>query len=205
MRLMKLAGFLTAIFGWQLCWSNPIYYEVENLGGDVWQYSYTAGNETGAAIDWFTIFFDFDLYAFDLVAGPFGDEVDPNAVGGPADWEVFVAPPEPLFPGPADDQPGFFDAFALGPFIEPDDLLSGFTVVFTWLGEGTPGVQPHTLYGDDLQPLLGDNLLTRPLLAGDVPEPGTLLLFVAGLLGLTAVRRRRTSICGLLAVVWAAA
>ncbi len=50
----------------------------------------------------------------DLVSGPFGEEVDPATYDGPADWDLLVAPPDGLFPGDPDNQPGFYDGFAFG-------------------------------------------------------------------------------------------
>lgn len=181
MRSLTLSALLVLMLGSQPAWSNPIFYEVENLGGDAWQYTYTAGNETAGPIDWFTIFFDFDLYSFNLISGPFGDEVDPASYDGPADWDIFVAPPELLFPGSADNQPGFFDAFALELPIGPGGLVGGFDMTFEWLGVGMPGAQPFTLFGDDLLPTFGDNLFTQPLQVTSVPEPGALLLLGTGL------------------------
>lgn len=170
--------------------SNPIFYEVENLGGSTWQYTYTVGNETGTPIDQFTIFFDPNLYAFDLIAGPGGLQVDPAIYAGPAGWDIFVAPPDPLFPGPADDQFGFYDGLGLGTDVAPGELLSGFTIEFTWLGSGAPGSQPFTLFGDDLLDEFNDNFFTQPLVQ-PIPGPATLLLLIPGLLGLALLRGDR--------------
>ncbi|MBT8135657.1 MAG: PEP-CTERM sorting domain-containing protein [Gammaproteobacteria bacterium] len=173
-----------------LAQANPIFYEVENLSGDTWQYTYTVGNETAAPIDQFTIFFDPDLYAFDLIAGPGGLQVDPAIYSGPAGWDLFVAPPDLLFPGPDDDQFGFFDGLALAAGVAPGELLSAFTIEFTWLGMGTPGSQPFTLFEEDLLDEFGDNLFTQPLFT-PMSEPATVLLI--GLGGLLLAARRRGS------------
>ncbi|NGX17231.1 PEP-CTERM sorting domain-containing protein [Wenzhouxiangella sp. XN24] len=167
--------------------ANPIFYEVENISGDQWQYTYTVGNETDASIDWFTIWFDPALYAFDTVGTGDDVEVDPDAFAGPDLWSVLVAAPDPLFdPPPTDDQFGFYDACVGGIFcdqgnegaVAPGSRVSGFTMLFTWRGTGTPGSQPFTLGGD----WLPTDLVTEPLVAGPVPvpEPGTL-----GLLGMS--------------------
>jgi hypothetical protein len=171
--------------------ASPIFYEAENLSGDRWEYTYTVGNETAGEIDWFTIFFAPDLYAFDtIVVGP-DEEVDPDTFAGATDWDVIVAAPEPLFPGSSDNQPGFYDAFAFGDPVFPGSRVSGFTIAFTWLGDGAPGSQPFTLFGEDLLPVLGDNLFTEPLNAGPVPvpEPGTLGLLTASVALLGFARR----------------
>ncbi len=153
--------------------ASPIFYWTKHVEGDRWQYDYAVGNEIGTDIDWFTIWFDPSLYELDTVDFGFGEEVDPDSYVGPAEWDIFVAAPDPLFtPPPTDDQFGFYDAFAFGDPVSPGQLVSGFSITFTWLGDGTPGSQPFTLFGDDLLPELQDNYFTQ------VPEPGTL-----GLLG----------------------
>ncbi len=181
-----VAGAVMALAG-TAALANPIFYEVENLGADTWQYTYTVGNETASPIDQFTIFFDPSLYAFDLVSTPGGLQVDPSVYSGPADWDVLVAPPDLLFPGPDDDQFGFYDALGLATAVEPGDLVTAFSIQFTWLGTGTPGSQPFTLFGDDLLPVLGENFFTQPLVVA-VSEPATFLLMALG--SLFAVRRR---------------
>ncbi len=76
--------------------------------------------------------------------------------------------------------------------VGPGELLGGFSMTFNWLGTGAPGSQPFTLFGDNLPlDLNGYTLFTQPLNAHPVPEPGTLTLLGAGLLGLMGVRRRR--------------
>lgn len=192
MRILKLSTLLAFIIGCQTAWSDPIFYEVDDLGdGDAttWQYNYTVGNQTGGDIDWFTIFFDPLLYVFDLTVTPDGfEEVDPNIFDGPADWDVFVAPPDEFF---GVLEYGFYDGFALGDFIVPGELVGGFSIVFTWLGDPdtAPGSQPFTLFGDGLP----DNptLFTQQMVVA-VPEPGTLTLFCIGLLALGISRRRLT-------------
>lgn len=184
MRLWPQFVLVSLLIGPVNAWANPIYFEVDNISGDVWQYTYTVANNTGANINWFSIFFDFDLYEFDLISDPMGDLVDPGIFGGPVGWDLLVLPPDPLFPGPADDQPGLYDGFALGAPIAPGEFVAGFTIQFHWLGTGTPGSQPFTLFGEDLLPVLSDNFFTQPF---PVTEPGTLLLLCVGLL---FVRRR---------------
>jgi hypothetical protein len=189
MRALKLTMLLAGLFGAQAAVSSPIFYEVESLGGNTYRYNYTVGNEIGEPIDWFTIWFDPELYWFDFDA----------VAGGPAGWDVFVAPPEFLFPGDPDNQYGLFDACGFfddflpcdgAAAILPGELIGGFSIVFDWLGAiGTmPGSQPFTLFGDDLP----DNplLFTQPLASVAVSEPATLGLFGSALLMLGLMRRR---------------
>lgn len=148
--MKKLTGLFGAalLAASPLAYASPIYYEVDNLGGDRWQYHYTLGNDTDAPIDWFTIFFDPELYAFETE----GEEVVPVTYSGAIDWDVFVAAPELLFPGSSDNQPGIYDACLSGDeclvsngAVAPGELVSGFSMIFTWLGTGTPGSQAFTL------------------------------------------------------------
>ncbi|NNF17408.1 MAG: hypothetical protein HKN70_11730 [Gammaproteobacteria bacterium] len=171
MNKFKIAALCALMTATQMTWASPIFYEVENLGGTTWQYTYHVGNDTAGPIDLFSIFFDIDLYSFDLISGPTGFEVDPAVYAGPADWDVSVAPPDPFFPGPADDQPGIFNGVALAAPVNPGDLLSDFTIVFDWLGPGAPGSQPFTLFGTDLLPVFDDNFFTQPLPVVSVSEP----------------------------------
>ena len=188
MQAPRLAALLRLIVA-QQAFADPIFYEVENLGGDEWRYSYTVGNDTGGPIDWFTIWFDPALYEFSLVdlGGP-DLEVDPGDYDGPADWDLFVAAPDPLFPGPIDDQFGFYDAFCFFCAVEPGTETSGFTMIFTWLGgpATAPGPQPFTLFGENLP---ADPTLFTELRTASVAEPGTLALLALGLLGVAARRR----------------
>ena len=77
--------------------ATVIFYEVQNLGGTTWEYSYTVENDTlGSDIEEFTIYFDLGLYE-NLVV-----------VSTPADWDPLVIEPDANIP---DD--GFYDALAL--------------------------------------------------------------------------------------------
>lgn len=198
MHSLKLSAVLALLLGSQLALSSPIFYEVENVGGDTWQYTYSVGNETGSIIDWFTIFFDPALYLFDLVVDPFGfEEVDPNVLDGPAGWDLFAAPPDFFFPGSPDNSEGLFDVCGFvddflpcfgNAAVNPGALVGGFTVRFDWLGGpgSTPGSQPFTLFGEDLPAT--PTLFTQPVA---VSEPGSLTLLGVGLLLLLFGRRRR--------------
>lgn len=190
MRVLKLLIVLPMVLGLRIASADPIYYEAENLGGNTWRYDYTVANDTGAPIDWFTIFFDPLAYAFEMLAPAFF-EVDPSIVGNPDGWDILVAAPDPFFPGSPDDQSGFYDGFALfAPPIAPGESLGGFSIEFEWLGAGTPGSQPFTLGGLGLGE--GPARFTEPFPTVSVSEPGTLLLLATGLAAL-ARRRRSTS------------
>lgn len=203
MRSLKLSTMMVLIFGVQIASADPIFYDVENIGGDTWQYTYTVGNETGGIIDWFTIFFDPLLYAFDLTTDADGfEEVDPNIASGPDGWDIFVAPPDFFFPGSADNSDGFFDACGFlddflpcfgDAFVDTGQLVGGFSIAFDWLGGPgtTPGSQPFTLYGDGLP--TNPTSFTQLMTPVSVPEPGSFALLLTGLMVLLGRRRRNLS------------
>lgn len=162
--------------------ASPIFYEVENLGGDRWRYSYTVGNETSDPIESFRIYFDFGLYEFALVEvevdGIPAFAVDPADYSAPSGWDVFVAPTDEIFGLELD---GFYDAWFLDMPLAPGSLLAGFRVDFRYVGEGMPGSQFFELLDEFGLEVLGSGF-TRPLAAVGVREPGTLGLLVLGLL-----------------------
>ena len=165
---LLFAGVITKAYAF------PISYQVHNLSGNVWEYTYTVANDASSSFDIeeFTVFFDFTLYE-NLFA--------PTA---PAGWDPIAIQPDPLLP---DD--GFYDALALTSGIAPGQSLNDFSVGFTWLGTGKPGDQRF----DIVDPITFETLLTGQTQVS-VPEPGVLLLFCTGLLVLFGVSTMKSSI-----------
>ncbi len=174
--LLFLSLLLGSLLG-GIAVANPIFYEAVNEGGDQWRYNYTIGNETSFEIEQFTVYFDYDLYEFSLVAS----QVDPNVYEAPGDWDAFVAPTDIILDVEED---GFFDAFSLVDLVVPGDLISGFSVSFTYLGSGMPGSQFFEFFGFDVDgnEVSGDSFTELMSMAQPVPEPGTLVLMGLGLL-----------------------
>lgn len=144
--------------------SASIFYEVDALGGNSYNYHYTIENQTVDPIEEFTIFFELGLYENLVVTTT------------PLDWDSFVAQPDAQLP---DD--GFFDSLALVSGIQFGDLLSGFSVQFDYLGAGTPGSQ----FFEIIDPITFDPIsdgFTQPLQSSNVPEPSTVFLIALGLL-----------------------
>jgi len=160
---------------WSTSDATTIVYDLSNVAGNTWQYDFTITNDTlPGAIDEFTVFFDRNLFE-NLQAG-----------SQPADWDPFVAQPDPSIP--AD---GFFDVLALAGGIDPGTTLGGFQVLVDFLGTSTPGNPYFTIVDPNSFATIAEGV-TRSSVAAQVPEPGTLALFAAALLaaGMTGARRR---------------
>jgi len=159
----------------QTGFANTIFFTVDNLGGNAWEYNYTLSH-TGAAgdptLEAFSIFFDLGLYE------------NLSVSGSPADWDSIVFQPDPGLP---DD--GIFDSFALVVGIDPGEIVAGFSVIFDFLGVGAPGEQFFEFYDPFDFSVIADGI--TELQAVSVPEPASLSLFAAGLMIIAFGMRRR--------------
>lgn len=143
--------------------STEISYTVTNLDSDQWRYTYWVTNlSLLTPILEFSIWFDSDLYKdLSIVTSvPIANEWDEMLCG--LNNEVY-------------------DALAIRHGIAPSETVSGFSVNFTWLGEGTPGSQCYEIINpSDFSTI--DSGFT-------VPEPATLCIFSIG--GVLLLKRKR--------------
>lgn len=175
---MKKILFLTIMLGILITMVNRvnatiITYDLTNLGGNRWEYSYSVTNDSmSSPIEEFTIYFDLELYENLLVGNTLND------------WDAIVVQPDPE---PDFEADGFYDALALLTGIAPGETVSGFTVSFDWLVTGLPGYQFFEVVDpSNLEALDSGWTVTTT----SVPEPGTLLLLGSGLLGLIGIGKR---------------
>jgi hypothetical protein len=158
--------------------ATSVTYDVQNLGGTTWEYTYTVANDTlGFDIEEFTIWFDVGLYE------------NLSATATPADWDPLTIEPDPGIP---DD--GFYDALALVAGIAPGDSLGGFSVSFDFLGAGTPGAQLFEIVDPFTFDVLDDGR-TESAAGGPgpgtaIPEPATAVLLGLGIAGVLPLRRQ---------------
>jgi hypothetical protein len=162
--VLLFAGVSFGVIG-EVDLDSEIWFEVTDLGGGRWQYTYDVSNiNIGAGIAEFTIYFAPGIY--DNLAVETGGILA-------ATWDEIVWDP---VAGVGVD--GAYDALAgLSP-IAPAMTASGFSVSFDWLGEGTPGQQWYEIIDPDTSATIDSGQT--------VPEPAMLLL-----LGLGAIISRR--------------
>lgn len=149
--------------------ATTIEYTATQISGPQWQYTYTV---TGS-------FADGDFLSIDFDANTFADLQDPPPQV--TDWDAIVFQ--------ADSALGSNGAFSAMALKGNPSLPVTFTVLFNFLGMGTPGSQAFSIYNFD-----GDELESgTTILAGQtapVPEPGTLLLLLSGAGALTRKFRK---------------
>jgi len=152
--------------------ATTVSYDVANISGNTWEYSYTVSNDTlGLAIEEFTIYYDYTAYQ-NLIS---------TAV--PSGWDPLVIQPDTELP---DD--GFYDALVIsGSGIGVGGSLGVFSVQFDYLLGGTPGSQAFDIVDPDTFDVLdsGQTALTA------VPVPAAIWLLLSGLIGLAGVCRAR--------------
>ena len=169
-----------------MAFANPTYQigysaEVVDLGTNRWQYTYEVQNiNSSIAIEEFSIYFDYGLYANISSESPLwlaSDTYDPTV----SQWNEFIWQPSGF------TNPGGYDVLALDSGIEAGQTVSGFSVSFDWLGDGTPNSQLYDILDPEFyeQALCsGCETIARQAV---IPAPSALFLT---LIGLTILKTR---------------
>lgn len=137
-------------------------------GEDLWRFSYHVGGYTFGLGEGLTITFDRTL--FTKLQSP------PPVVN--ADWDAISLQPDLGL-----SSNGSYDAQALH---AAPSLADDFRLTAVWLGTGSPGAQPFTIYNSSFTPISSGQTTS-------VPEPGSVALVGYGLAALCLRRRRSDS------------
>lgn len=157
--------------------ATVISYDVTNISGNTWEYSYSLSNDTLAFdIQEFTIYFDYGVY----------QNLSITPLSSPAGWDSLV-----IQPGAFLTNDGYFDSFSLAG-LAPGDSVGLFSVQFDFLGTGGPGSQFFEIVSANDFSVLdsGYTSLYEPPGTSAVPVPAAIWLFGSGLIGLVGVLRK---------------
>lgn len=157
-----------------ICQAVQITYTLASLGADNYRYGYVVTNDSAqdaSPVQWFDLQFDTAFYgesSLTIITAP----------GTLLEWhqEVFNSAP---------GVPATVDVSTTGGGVAAGQSLGGFAVEFRWIGAGVPGSQAFDVF---------DPVSFGVLLSGStvlaIPEPGSALLL---LVGIVAVGARRLS------------
>lgn len=149
-----------------------ISFEVTDLGGNQFRYSYTFTGLSLQANQEIDIRFDPALYA--------------NLSNGiaPPQFDLLVLQPN--------NPPGTFGDYSILSLINNPDLTGNFSVEFQFLGSGQPGAQPYLINEydatGDFVGTVGRGMTQTAADPADVPEPQSLWLVGLSLLAVRAAR-----------------
>jgi hypothetical protein len=170
--VLLLFGFFSGI-AWAIPSADFLYLETD-LGGGMWQYDYTLFNMSDpiaeAGFDLYDVFFTFNPSATFTVASV------------PTGWDWL-------------DGAGFAEVFSFNPGAPPagTDIAPGTSLDdFTFLFDYQAGMLPFDV--TFVNPIDPDNPAvfssTSTSVTTPIPEPSTMFLLGAGIIGLAGLRRR---------------
>jgi hypothetical protein len=140
-----------------------IVYSTQHVGGNQWTYQYVLTASAGDPdIQEFTVFFDRNTYKNIAV------------INSPAQWDSLAVQPDIAL-----QSDGFFDSLALGPGLLPGETVGGFSVMFDFLGSGTPGAQRFDIVDPATFAILASSTTSPSVVIPpptDIPEPAPLAL-----------------------------
>jgi hypothetical protein len=174
-RLVLFAGFIcfAAPLG-VLADSTQVLYQVSNVSGNEWSYTYTVNNSAPfVANEALTVFFP---------GGLFSNLQDPPP--SPGGWFTLSLQPDTTLL-----TDGLYTALALN---DGASLVGPFTITFNYLGPGTPASQNFSIDLFDANGKLLNNVttgVTTPFRT-QVPEPATGLLLLVGAVAVSGLRKR---------------
>lgn len=171
---LKHAIILLLLLASNLAQATIINYSVsESSATGAYEYSIT-NDSLGFAIFEVSIYFDYTIFALDGLLNPVA----------PAGWDPLVIGP----PGFVSDD-GFYDVLSLDSTgLEPGATLGGFSVDFALQqGKTNPGSQFFEVLDPNTFEVLDSGFTTL----APVPVPAALWLFASGIIGLSAICRRK--------------
>jgi hypothetical protein len=169
--LRRLGTALLIAAAYPAAQAVDIGYTATPLGGSSWRYDYVVTNSDLPALDEFGIFFDRASYS------------DLTVSASPASWSSIALQP-------TSSVDGLFDSLALNQSLPLGGSVGGFSVSFTYLASGMPGVQGFQV----IDPFNGSAVLQTGVTIAAIPEPQTLALLLAGIVPIVGwARRRRAS------------
>ena len=175
-RKLKLLGMCVfLLYGWASGQSTRIDYQVDQLAGNRWEYSYSVTNLNLPELQEFTIWFDYGKY--DNLA--LTNSIPTSGFGT---WDLLLIQPESVI---HDD--GYLDALALETLgqpvtgVGPGQTVGGFSMQFDWLGAGIPGPQQYEIINPQNYQTIASGIT--------VPEPISAILLLAGIFSCRKYRR----------------
>jgi hypothetical protein len=153
-----------------------VFYDITNVAQDVWEYQYSIEGP----VEEFSIYFD----------------LGPDSQVQHANLEISAAPdgwdPLLLLPDPGLPHAGLLDGLALLGGLLPEQILDGFAVRFSWLGDGVPPAQRWEFVDPRTFDVLASGITSRRN-SVSVTEPNvSWLLLMAGFALLVTRHRFRT-------------